>query len=166
MGYHNLLSKTDKALAAYLISMGAGESSNVYPAKLSVDKDVPCTICYAKSATPLAQYSGTYLVKAEIQVKTSACVDVNQTSTTPVTDSDLRTSEAFDAFHREPDPNNAGEVLAQEITTAARSAGVNDFTCLNVSITEVESGTNDKGDVWVDTLNLELVCCPADNIQE
>lgn len=164
MAFHSVLSKCDQALAAYIILGGAGNSENTYTGKSSADKELPCTVCFSRSGVQEPPYSGNYIVKAQIDVKYSACstrIDLNGVpDTEPHDSSDTRTAEIFDLFHLKDDASN-GEVLAAEMTEAARTFTSHEFTVTNVEVGEIEQGQNEKGDVWIDTLNLEIYCRPS-----
>lgn len=165
--YHNILSKLDRALVAYLISQNAGTAGDVFPAKNSDNKPLPCTVCYAEKGEEVARHSGTYLCKVQIMVKTLAPDVTDATPGQARLDSDARTAKTFDCFKRNVD--SAGDKLAEDITNAARAAAVADpanngdladFTALDVLDKGPEAGF-DENDAWVDTLNLEIVCCPS-----
>ncbi len=158
MSNHNLLSKCDRALVAYLIDQGAGTSADVYPAKRSSDKVLPDTLCHCDSATELAPYSGTYTVSASINVRSQAA-STDDDPEQPREDADARVAATFDAFHRAID--TSGSQLGELVTAAAAAAGVAELTIFNVSVKHINAGFEEKGSTWIDTLNLELIACPA-----
>jgi hypothetical protein len=47
------------------------------------------------------------------------------------------------------------------VTAAAAGAGVSDLTIFNVSVRHINAGFEEKGSTWIDTINLELLACPA-----
>lgn len=160
MAAHNLLSKCDRALAAYIISQGAGTADDTYPAKRSEDKALPDTLCHCDSAAELAAYSGTYSVSASVNVRTQAAItSPSEDPDQPREDAEERVSATFDLFHLNTD--SAGDKLAEAITLAASAAGVSDLTILNVSVKNISAGFEEKGSAWIDTLNLELTACPG-----
>lgn len=162
MAYFNLLSKLDRALVAYLISKGVGTAADTVPGKASANKALPVTICWSERGVEAAPYSGTYVVTVSVIVKTAAPVDVNVGAEQPRLDSDARTAAVFDCFHADVD--SAGDKLGADITTAARAtsdADLADFTCENVKVTGLEAAFEEDADAWVETLGLEVVCCPS-----
>lgn len=162
MGKFNVLSKTDQALVAYIISEGAGEAENVFVAKRAYDSPkCPFTVAFSDSAR--ADQYPVYTVKAQINVFTRASAPRGEDKDRLKEDSDDRAGNTFDIFHLEEDRAGAGgHALADAITEAARSAGVTDFTVQNVMVGDMEQGFDKKECVWIDTLNLELVVTPED----
>src|SRR6266576_2788284 len=162
MSAHNLLSKVDRALVAYLISQNAGTADDVFPAKDSGDKHLNCTICWSERGVEDPPYSGTYVVTAQVQIRTLAAIDVNQDPEEPKALSEDRVAQTFDAFHVGID--SAGDKLADAITEAAHAAGITDFTVQNVSPGPITQGFDDqharamKGSAWVDAIELEILC--------
>ena len=163
--YHCILSKTDRALVAYLLSQGAGAVGDLVPAKRSARIQPPCTIIHSTKADDVATAAGTFLVTARIQVLMEALardlshlVELEQAS-------NLRFGKTCDALNR-----GTSDDLSQAITAAARSAALvdpvrnsdlQDFTCLSVTIEEVTAGEDESGR-WIDTINLKLVCVNSD----
>jgi hypothetical protein len=172
--YHNLLSKCDRAIAAYIISLGAGTAADVLPAKLSRTKSLPCTIVWSENGTELVPYSGDYQVKTTVMVKCKAAVDVGREADSARVASEDRVAKTFDAFHTNistsGNPNNSGVNLADAITTAGRLLAAEDsvnhgdmvdFTVLDVLIKGPEASFEEDGAAWVDSMNLELIVCPG-----
>ena len=163
MSYHNILSKTDRALAAYLIAQGAGTSPDVLPAKASLDKAAPCTVCFSERATLINPNTGLYDVTVAVMVKTIGAIDTDQADGTPKEDSEERVAKTFDALFAGLD--DATDKLADALTLAARASADNDledFTAIAVQVHSVEAGFEPKGSVWIDTINLVVTCCPRD----
>ena len=163
MADHNILSKLDRALVAYLISVGAGTADDVYPAKRSDEKGLPCTVCYSQSASLVHPFTGDWAIDVSIMVKTDPCIDVDQDAAEPKATSEARVAATFDAFFAGLD--STGDKLAEAITAAVRASGDADlatFTVINVTPKTVEAGFDQKGNAWIDTLDLEIICCSAD----
>ena len=167
--YHNLLSKTDRALVAYIVDQEAGTMEDVIPAKRSGDRPSPATVCFSSMGREAAPYSGTYLVTASIIVRSPAASELNDGDNAARLASEARVAQTFDAFHRSID--SAGDKLADDITAAARALAIADkanhgdladFTVIDVSIKSIDAGFEEGTNIWLDTLELELVCCPAD----
>jgi len=160
-GSHNILSKTDRALVAYIISMAAGTAETVYPAKRAGDKSFPDTICFSSRARMETPHSGVYIVSAMVQVRTDPSIDVDETEEDKKEASEERVALTFDAFMAGVDSSSA--TLAEAITAAARATGdtdLQDFTVQSCTVEKTEAGFSEKGNAWLDTLDLELVVCP------
>lgn len=164
MGAHNILSKCDQALAAFIIAKGAGTATDVFPSKRSADKALPCTICKSFSAKPLPEqpYSGNRMVEALVIVRTFAVAEeeADNEAGVPKTSSDARVSATFDIFNSDLD--DSSDKLGEAITAAALAAGVTGFTCFSCEVTEETAGFEGKGDGWYDAVHLSLYCCPGD----
>ena len=166
VGSHNILSKVDRAIVAYLLSVNAGNREDVFPAKSSLDKPLPCTVVFSERATLIHPYSGVYEVLVSVLVKTDPCIDTTAFSEEePKETSEDRVTKTFDALSRFGTGMQSGEQLAQAITASARSAAgldLIDFTVQDISVESAECGFGGtKLDVWIDTLNLKVLCCPA-----
>jgi hypothetical protein len=167
-GNHNLLSKCDRALVAYIVAQGAGTINDTVPAKRSQDRPLPCTVAYSERAVEVAPYSGTYLVSASIIVRSEAPADAGEDPEAKPVDSDDRVSAIFDLFHIGID--SSGERLADAITAAARALAADqpdrygdlaDLTIMDVVIKGIEASFEEGTTAWTDTLNLELVAAPS-----
>lgn len=162
MASHNILSKTDRALAAYLISAGVGTADDIFPAKLSFDKPLPCTICYSERAKEVQPHSAVYEITAAIMIKTDPSIDAGQDEDEPKETSEERVGDTFDCFFDLVE--HSGHELADLITSAARSADADlaEFTVQDVEVTGVEAGFDARAGAnsWTDTLNLMLIVCP------
>jgi hypothetical protein len=162
MSYHNVLSKTDRALVAFIISEGAGTEADTYPAKRSLDKDLPNTTAFSESAKQ-EDGAGQYRVATSIIVRTSADIDAGQDETEPKANSEARQSATFDCFKRYITADNDDSALAAAITTAARAtsdADLQDFTILRVMDNGIALTCDESGSVWSDVQSLELIVCP------
>ena len=155
--YHNLLYKCDAALVAYLVSVGAGTVDDVFPAKRSLGRALPSTVCHSESGVEDVAYTGRYSVTASVNVRCPMPVDVGDTSAEAVEYSNDRVAATFDALKMST--GQEGRTLANLITAAATAAGVEDFTALNVIDRGIEQGPDQ--DAWVDTIRLEILCCPS-----
>jgi len=153
---HAILSQVDQALAAYLVSVGAGTTEDIHPAKRSEDKAVPNTICYARQWRMLSPNSGVYVVQAHIVVTTNPCLDEPaQLPEEKEEASKDRVSATWDAFFAGVDSDSAD--LAAAITAAS---GLSDFTIQSCEVVGGDAGYGEKGNTWRDGLDLEIVCCP------
>jgi hypothetical protein len=161
----NVLSKTDRALAAYIISEGGGSEGDVFPMKRADDvPNPPYTVAASESCR--SEHAPIYRVKSRIDVFTNCAPDVNENTETMKLDSDERVALTFDAFHLEADGGQGGHALAEAITTAGRNLGgdMADFTVQDVIVGDMEQGSAGKEGQWIDSLSLELVVCPHDVI--
>jgi hypothetical protein len=164
VGRFNILSKVDRALAAYIISEGAGTEDDVFSAKRAADApDPPYTVAFSESGKETVRYSGTYSVKSQIDIFTNCAPDKGEDTEEMKLDSDERVSATFDAFHLE-DNDQSGSALADAITNAGRGLGgdMSDFTVTDVILVEMEQGSAPKEGMWLDSLSLEIVCTAAD----
>lgn len=159
MGVHKICSTTDRALVAYLISLGIGDDQTIYPAKRALDKENPPYVVCMSSGRPTVQYSGNWTMEVEIAVHTNACPDKSENEETMQEESEDLASDVFDAFLSYGESEQAGDKLADEITQAARGVGLA-FTVLDVSVSDVNQTRTDKYGEWVDILTIELTCIP------
>lgn len=171
MAFHDILSKCDRALVAYLISKGAGTVADTFPGKRSLTKQLPCTICFSDSATPPEGlcYTGTFTVQAVIMVKSAAPIEDGQAEDDPSIAASARIKPIYDAFFFTE--TSAGDTLGEDITTAARATGdadLQNLTILNCEVKHITAGTNPRspliaqGNAWIDALHIELLACPSD----
>jgi hypothetical protein len=160
MAVYNLLSKCDRAVAAYLISDGAGTATDVFPAKRSGDlPNPPFTVVMSEGGSEEVQFSGVYNVSVTIEVHTNACPDEDQDTEQMRLDSDERTAATFDTMHDKFFQN--GDQLADLITAAAAGAGISDFSVDNVTDFKFSQGRGEKDGEWIDTLEFRLICRPS-----
>ena len=153
---HAILSQCDDALAAYLVSVGAGTAEDVHPAKRSEDKAVPNTICHSRQWRMMTPNSGVYIVQAQILVTTSPSLDdADQLPEEREQTSKDRVSATWDAFFSGVDSDSSA--LAAAITAAS---GLADFTIQSCEVVGGDAGYGEKGNTWRDGLDLEIVCCP------
>lgn len=171
--YSQLLSKCDRALVAYVISQGAGTADDVFPAKASLSKPLPCTICESRKATPVGNpYSGNYEIEASVCVRTEGSGEEDEnTADTPASIADTRVGLTFDAFQANVGASgeqvSSGEQVGQAITSAAhgysgnRISDMADFSCDNCEVVAMRAGFEAKGDGWSDIIDLVLICRPS-----
>jgi hypothetical protein len=166
MAYHNILSKTDRALVAFLISEAAGTADNIVPSKRSLSKELPVVICFTESAKLEAEYPANYRVSTSVIVKTPVLDDDDASG---VADSEALQAAVFDCFKKYITDDSDDSALAEQISIAARAAAVSDptnngdladFTCQRVMDKGQSLMCDEEGTYWSDTLNLELIVCP------
>jgi|SRR5580765_94215 len=159
------LSVVDRVLAAYIINGGAGTSLDVLPAKASLEKTPPVTVCYCHSGEPpdFDPYSGNLMVQGYVEVRTSGIIQPSASEDRPRNDAESRTDATFKLF-RFTD-NNTGEGLGEAITQAR---GGETATIINARVKEVSQGFNpvhpnrNLGNIWVDCIHLEMLVSPGD----
>ncbi len=163
MGANNLLSKLDDAIVAYLVAEGAGYpddsgAATVYPAKISSNKSVPCTIVHSSRAEPELQYSGRYVVTTMVMIKYAGPEEYNQTEGAAKEASDLRVSTTFDLLIPGGNTHQDSDQIANAINAAAAAAGLT-VTVFGIMVDSIELDFAE--DVWVDTLTLRIVASPS-----
>ncbi len=165
---HNLLSKNDRALVAFLVSKNAGTAADIFPSKSSGDKPLPVTICWSERAAEVAPYSGTYLIEVTVAIRTNAEIETGAAPQAARLASETRVAATFDAFHAGFD--SSGENLGIAITQAAAAAAAADptnngdlaaYTALNCQIKSIEAGFIEEGANWEDRIILEVLAAPV-----
>ena len=169
MGNHNILSKVDRALVAWIISRNAGTKDNVWPAKRSLDKTSGGTTCWSHSFATLMEgpYCGSVMVEAFVEVRSPGVIEATQGQDDPRIASDKMVSDVSDCFAL--NGAESGEPLGQAITDAARATAdsdMQDLTLISVKVVGGNQGFNPRmiiqqGNMWVDPLHLEIICCPS-----
>jgi hypothetical protein len=157
---HNILSKTDQAIVAYLRSLNIGTDENILPGKnAALNEQMPFVVCQSSSGRPTVPFSGQWTVQTEIEVHSNAAPDVGEDEAEMKETSDDLAGETIDAFMRFGDGEQSGSTLSDAITAAATGAGIA-YTAFDVSITEVEQGQTEKSGEWVDKITLQITCIP------
>ncbi|HRV30442.1 MAG TPA: hypothetical protein P5169_01945 [Kiritimatiellia bacterium] len=159
--YHNICSKLDRALVAYLLSLNLGTPDDILPAKRAATRSLPLTVCFTERADPIPN-TGSYTCRATILLKSHAA------DTSPAA-SDARTAATFDAFHTILDHSHwDSKKIAAQITAAARAASATpgaedlaDLTLLDVRLGAQEAAYDHDGDVFVESLQLEIDAAPS-----
>lgn len=168
--YHHVCSKLDRALVAYLISKDAGTVQDVVPAKRSLDKDLPITICWTERAK-LDLNTGTWACTVSIIVKSPAPADVQEDPAAKPADSDVRFGKTVDAFFTVDDDSEwDSKKIAAQITAAAAAAAeahpemygdLADLSVLNIRLQEAEQGFVEDADAFQEILALEADVAPS-----
>ncbi len=165
--FHRILSKTERALVAYLIAQGAGTAATILAGKNSASKTLPISVVWGKHWELDPPHSREFNVDITIAVKCQLALDAGQTGNVNTLASDALLGPIFGSF-TEPDPNNV-EAIPVAITNAARIAAINDpdnngdladFTCLAIMAQSGDSDAVEKEGVWIDTMDLKLRCSP------
>ncbi len=159
MAVGNLLQKCDQALAAYLISAGAGTALDVFPMKFSANKTLPCTLCESKTAHPAVNFTGVFNIDCSIYVRTTGSMEPEENdSGLPATNAADRVALTVDALNI--NTTSSGEQLAAAINAAAGS--VANFKVQDAEIVEMRAGFEAKGDAWCDIIDLKVICSAND----
>src|SRR5690242_7472231 len=159
MGANNLLDKCDRALVTFLISEGAGTAADVFPAKHSGEKPMPCTICQCRPArTHGSPFSGTYEVNAAVRIRSTGIFEepVDNESGVPSERSGDRVAATNAAFEKYLN-TESGKDLAAAITSVAPAG----LTIDDVIPDELDAGFNEKGDAWTDVVFFRLIARAA-----
>lgn len=158
---HDIRSKCDNALVAYLISAGAGDEDTIYPAKRALDKETPpYTVIVSTNAKETVPYSGNWMVDVSIETHTNAAPDANESEADLAEDSIDLAGAIRDALMSFGTGEQSGCSLADEISSAAQAAG-GLFTALNVRIVEMDGGRTNKQGEWLDTITIQVECVGA-----
>jgi hypothetical protein len=160
VAFHNISSKANKALVAYLIAQGAGTADDVFSAKRADTQPYPpFTVVDSESWAEAQEYSGAFLVRCNVEVHTNAAPDKGEDTETMVLDSDERVQATGDALMNQTIGASDGYGLGEEITSAG---GVTNFTCISARLVGGEDGRDEKQGEWVDIFKMELLCTPSD----
>ncbi len=164
MGSHNILSKSDQALVAYVNSLNCGLGpDSIWPGKRSLDKTINGVTCWSHSFSTQREdpYSGNVLVEAFIEVRMSGVIEESEGEDTPRLTADDVVSNVFDGFFA--GDGQSGAPLGKAITDAAGGIG---FTVQSCKVVGGNQGFNPRtilrqGDAWIDVIHLEMLCCPS-----
>lgn len=164
MADHNILSKCDQALVAYIISKGAGTTADTFTSKRSLDKELPCTIVRSLVADRCeeAPFTGTRNIEAQIIIRTagiSESVSENETGV-PRTNADELVAKVWDCFNAYGDGEQSSESLAKDINAVAQGAGIA-ITFFSCEFLRETAGFEAQGDAWQDSLHLQLIAAPS-----
>lgn len=160
--YHNLASKLDRAIVAYLIAEDVGDADTILPAKRSLDKPLP-NITVAASALDVVDgdyFSGNRMATVNIAVRASH--EAQQDNSTRLT-SDALYGAVVDAMMKH---GQSTDLLCDAINAAAAAAATGDdadladFSCFGLLVLGERHGY-DEDHVWNDFLRLQIHCCPS-----
>lgn len=174
--FHRILSKTDRALVAYIIAGGAGTSDNVFPARKSLTRKLPMLVAFSDSFTPDEGNEATSIVKASIISRSEAAIQAdNGTNQDQELAADALAGNAYDLFYQSADGTQfSGAELGDLITASARAAATADatnngdlveFKCDHCRVTGGGLQFNSDEGCWEDSITLELVVRPSDETE-
>jgi hypothetical protein len=170
--YHRLLSKTARALVAYILygNIEGADKNHVFPIKFSSEKPLPVVICAPDNWEIDSNEPARWIVRAEIQIKSDASNEVQspkskvQSPAQHRIDSDILAANVFDLFYAGVVDTDL-TVVADAITSAARALAaaepntqgdLAEFKCDEIRILGGDLKTNEEGTFWIDALKLEL----------
>ena len=181
--YHNLRSKLDRAIVAYLISAGAGSIDDVLSSRTRKARKFPNTTVKAGRGVPDPPYSGNYRVTVYVSIKYSATQEVKEPNPGLArTQFDQRVAQTFDALMQSDnqqdlhqtatlitaagrnlavDPNNGTDPVTKQ--EAENNADMADFTIMQWIDQGFGSGPDEdaEGNNWEEVLMFEALCCPS-----
>lgn len=169
--FNRLRSKLNRAIAAYLVSAGAGTDDTVSPANSRQSKGYPNTTVRATIAKPEVPLTGIRRIIVHVSVKGSA-VQENDAVSEDVARAafDLRLSQTADALMQSDDGRTL-RATAAAITAAGRQlaadnptdhADLADFACQAwYDGGEGDAAPDETGTSWEEILIFEAVCSPA-----
>lgn len=174
--YNRLRSKLDRAIAAYLVSVGAGSFNDVAPGNTNTAKGYPNTAVRSTISRPEVQLTGLRRITVHISIKGSAVtapLEPNQEA--PRLVFDRRVSDTADAMAMSDDDQtfrataraitDAGRALAvlfddspEAALFAANNADMADFTCQAVyDAGEGDGPADEEGCAWEEILMYEIL---------
>jgi len=172
--YHNLASKIDRAIVAYLIAQVPSLADCCWPAKRSLDKSLPNVTVATTDLVPADgnPFSGDRIGKVSITVKSNAPIDdpfavgfATEANAAHRAAADRLTAQVFDALNL---TGQSGDLLCDAINAAAWAlaaadpdahADLADFSLTGILPKGESQGF--EGDAWNDSSNLEVYACPA-----
>jgi hypothetical protein len=182
MAYNKLRSKVNRAIAAYLVTQGAGGPDDVSPANSTGKKGFPFTTVQATLSKPEVQLTGLRRVSVHISIKGSAVQNPDEPNPDQSRkDFDDRVGATYDAMMQSDDGQTlratadaittAGRALAVDasngvdpvqVLRAANNADMVDFTCQNVYDTGEGDGEADgEGCSWEEILMFDVIASPS-----
>lgn len=178
--YHNLRSKLNRAIAAYLISKGVGGPSDTGPANARTLSTYPRTTVRATIGKPEPPLTGNYRVPVHVSIKASATQEPDEPNLDIARKLfDERLANVFDALMQSDDDQTlrktadditaAGRALAvavdaspEAVQFAANNADMVDFTLLGWYDGGFGDGEPDaEGNAWEEILIFEALCCAS-----
>jgi hypothetical protein len=175
--FSNLRSKLNRAITAYLVSVGGdcGTIANIFPANIASDKTYPNTTVRATLSQPEVQMTGIRRIRVHIEIKGQPSGDPSEADIEKArVDFDKRVSATEDAMMQTEDGETfretarlitaAGRALATnpDATIAANDADMVDFTCQAVyDAGEGDGEPIENGPAWFEILMFDIVCSPS-----
>ena len=178
--YNKLRSKLDRAVAAYLVSVGAGGPNDCLPHNTVLANTYPNTDVHSTLSRPEVALTGLRRVMVHISIKGSAVLKPGEPNKDVLrVNFDKRVADTYDAMMQSDDDQTlrytcglittAGRALAVAVDNseaaalnAANNADMVDFTCQAIYEAGEGDGTADaEGCDWENVLMFEVVCSPS-----
>lgn len=179
--FNKLRSKLNRAVAAYLVSVGAGSSTDTVAANTIAPTGYPNTTVHATLSLAEVNMTGLRRVKLQISIKGSLTTDPGQPNTDdPRVQFDNRVGLVYDAMMQSDDSQTlhatavaitaAGRALAVSITPgdpasdllAANNADMVDFTCQAVyDMGEGDGQPSEEGTALEEILLFDVLASPS-----
>lgn len=178
--YSKTRSKLNRAIAAYLVSVGAGGPDDVSPANSRASKGYPNTTVRATLSKPEVALTGLRRITVHISIKGSATQNPKEpNSDVARLNFDKRVGDAEDALMQSADGQSlretarlitaAGRALAvavdgsdEAVLLAANNADMVDFTCSGwYDAGEGDGEAEGEGCSWEEILIFEALCSPS-----
>lgn len=179
--YSNLRSKLNRAIAAYLVSVGAGSIEDVAPANSAGSSKYPNTTVRATMSKADVALTGLRRISVQISIKGSATIGINEPNKdVSRLNFDTRVANTDDALMQTDDGQTlratagliaaAGRALAvvvdpndpKSVLFAANNADMVDFTCQGwYDVGEGDGEANEEGCSWEEILMFEALCSPS-----
>ena len=171
----SLRSKCDRAITAYLQSMGV--AGDIYPANSSAEREVPCVTVLSHSGRAEVPITGIYRFQVRIRIQGHAGQQPDETNpeaqrvsldelVVGVSDAMMQSGDGDDLQATAAAITASGRALATDpdAQRAANNADMVDFTCQSLYDTGLDGGNPSTGggvdgNYWVEDLLFEAVCC-------
>jgi len=144
-----ILHQCNASLVAYLISEGAGTPLDVWPARHFFERSAPNTLVEATLCVEEPINSGVYKIAVAITAETMPMVEPGQTPALALAASLARIDRIDQALAHDP------QALADRINQVAASQQI-PFFINGIVDRGRESGLNDTGSLYLDTVHLEI----------
>lgn len=179
--FNKLRSKVDRAIAAYLISVGAGGPDDTVPANTRLPKAPTNTTVRSTLSISEVPMTGIRRVKLQISIKGSALIDPNEPNIDEARKAfDDRIAAVYDAMMQSADGQTlrdtaaaitaAGRAMAVSVQPgdpasdlfAANNADMVDFTCQAVyDMGEGDGEADSEGSSWHEILLFDIIASPS-----
>jgi hypothetical protein len=180
MSYHRTRSKLNRALCAYLVSVGAGSAGDTTPANSGGGKGFPNTTVQATLSKPEVPLTGLRRISVHVSIKGSAVLGVGEPNPEVArVNFDNRIAAVYDALMQSDDGQTlhataalitaAGRALAVPVDAspeaalfAANNADMAEFTCQAwYDAGEGDGEAEGEGCAWEEVLLFEALVSDA-----
>lgn len=165
--YNNPGSKLDRAVAAYLVSAGAGTSDEVYTSADSRERQRPSVTVSSLRGQEEFPFSVNWVIELQVKITAPAAMQSGDTNFEKYRKLfDARVATTYDALHQNADGEDGYEQTARNITNAALLLASNnptdhadlaDFSCLFFQDMGFERGEpNDQSAAFIEILKFKV----------